>query len=151
VTTIVSRQHEVTQCKAPTPPKEKYRCQWERQACNLAKIRSQNNQPRFTPKSKPLSHNSMIIQKEQIDRDNTNQKTKRNITTNITWLYTTIINYKKTKKNTHFYVHGSMHRESMSIIVQQDATIYSFIIFLQKQLYMFRMIPSSVIRSTCKL
>ena len=36
-----------------------------------------------------------------------------------------------------------------SIIVQQDATIYSFIIFLQ-QLYMFWMIPSSIIRSTIK-
>ena len=30
-----------------------------------------------------------------------------------------------------FYVHGSVHGESMPIIVQQDATIYSFIIFLQ--------------------
>jgi len=26
-----------------------------------------------------------------------------------------------------FYVHGSMHRESMSITVQQDATIYSLL------------------------
>ena len=32
------------------------------------------------------------------------------------------------------YVHGSVHRESMSIIVQRDATIYSFIIFLQTAL-----------------
>ena len=30
-----------------------------------------------------------------------------------------------------FYVSGFVHRESMSIIVQQDATIYSFILFLQ--------------------
>jgi len=30
-----------------------------------------------------------------------------------------------------FYVHGSLHRESVSMIVQQDATmyVYSFIIF----------------------
>jgi len=28
-----------------------------------------------------------------------------------------------------FYVHGSMYRESVSIIVQQDVTIYSFITF----------------------
>ena len=28
-----------------------------------------------------------------------------------------------------------MHREAMSINVQQDATIYSFIIFLQKALH----------------
>jgi len=34
-----------------------------------------------------------------------------------------------------FYVHGSVHRESMSIIVQQDATIHSFIIFLQTALH----------------
>jgi len=68
---------------------------------NQETIRPQNNQPRFTPIPKPLSHNWMIIQKEQIDRNNTNQKTKRNITTNITWLYTTIINYRTMKKNTH--------------------------------------------------
>ena len=34
-----------------------------------------------------------------------------------------------------FYVHGFVHRESMSIIVQQDATIYSFIIFLPTVLH----------------
>ena len=34
-----------------------------------------------------------------------------------------------------FYVHGSVHRESMSIIVQRDETIYSFIIFLQTALH----------------
>ena len=35
----------------------------------------------------------------------------------------------------NFYVHGSVHRESVSIIVQQDVTIYSFIIFLQTALH----------------
>ena len=39
------------------------------------------------------------------------------------------------RKSSQFYVHGSVHRESMSIIVQQDATIYSFIIFLQTALH----------------
>ena len=34
-----------------------------------------------------------------------------------------------------FHVHGSMHRDSVSIIVQQDATIYNFIIFLQTDLH----------------
>ena len=34
-----------------------------------------------------------------------------------------------------FYVHGSVHRESMSITVKQDATMYSFIIFLQTALH----------------
>ena len=34
-----------------------------------------------------------------------------------------------------FYVHGSVHRESMSVIVQRDATIYSLIIFLQTALH----------------
>ena len=33
------------------------------------------------------------------------------------------------------YVHGSLHRESVSITVQQDATIYSFITFLQTALH----------------
>ena len=47
------------------------------------------------------------------------------------WLYSTIQLFK----NIFCYVHGSVHRESMSIIVQQDATIYSFIIFLQTALH----------------
>ena len=36
---------------------------------------------------------------------------------------------QSTPLNTYmvFYVHGSVHRESMSIIVQQDATIYSLL------------------------
>ena len=34
-----------------------------------------------------------------------------------------------------FYVHGSKHCESMSVIVQQDVTIYRFIIFLQTALH----------------
>jgi len=34
-----------------------------------------------------------------------------------------------------FYVYGSVHCESTSIIVQQDVTIYSFIIFLQTALH----------------
>jgi len=33
------------------------------------------------------------------------------------------------------YVHGSVHRESKSVTVQQDATICSFIIFLQAALH----------------
>jgi len=46
-----------------------------------------------------------------------------------------------------FYVHGSVHRESVSIIVQQDATIYSLLYFC-KLLYMFRVVNPSIIRST---
>ena len=34
-----------------------------------------------------------------------------------------------------FYVYGSVHRESMSIIAQQNATICSFIIFMQTALH----------------
>ena len=45
------------------------------------------------------------------------------------------------------YVHGSVHRESMSIIVQQDATIYSFSYFCIL-LYMFWVIIPPIIRST---
>jgi hypothetical protein len=29
-------------------------------------------------------------------------------------------------KNEIFYVHGSVHHESISVIVKQDATLYSF-------------------------
>jgi len=45
-----------------------------------------------------------------------------------------------------FYVHGSVHRESMSIIVQQDATTYSLLYFC-KLLYMFRVVSPPSIRS----
>ena len=43
-----------------------------------------------------------------------------------------------------FSVHGSVHRESMSIIVQKDATMCSLLCFC-KLLYMFRVVthPSS--------
>jgi hypothetical protein len=46
-----------------------------------------------------------------------------------------------------FYVHGSVHRDSMSIIVQRDATIYNLLCFC-KLLYMFRVVTSPIIRST---
>ena len=46
-----------------------------------------------------------------------------------------------------FYVHGSAHRESMSIFVQQDATMYSLLYFY-KLLYMFRVVTPPIIRST---
>jgi len=49
-----------------------------------------------------------------------------------------------------FNVHGSVYRESMSIIVQQDATtsIYN-LLYLCKLLYMFRVVTPPIIRSTC--
>jgi hypothetical protein len=47
-----------------------------------------------------------------------------------------------------FNVHGSVHRESMSITVQQDATVYSLLCFC-KLLYMFRVVTLPIIRSTC--
>jgi len=56
----------------------------------------------------------------------------------------------RTKKDTHMYffnVHGSVHRESMSIIVQQDATIYILLYFC-KLLYMFRVVTPPIVRST---
>jgi len=46
-----------------------------------------------------------------------------------------------------FYVHGSVHRESMSITVRQDETIYSLLYF-RKLLYMFRMVTPPIIKST---
>ena len=45
-----------------------------------------------------------------------------------------------------FSVHGSMHRESMSIVLQ-DATMYSLLYFC-KLLYMFRVVTPPIIRST---
>jgi len=45
-----------------------------------------------------------------------------------------------------FYVYGSVHRESMSIIVQKDATMYS--LYFCKFLYMFRVVTPPIIRST---
>jgi hypothetical protein len=46
-----------------------------------------------------------------------------------------------------FYVRGSVHRKSMSIIVQQDATMYVLLYFC-KLLYMFRLVTPPIIRST---
>jgi len=40
-----------------------------------------------------------------------------------------------------------MHRESMSVIVQQDTTIYS-LLYLCKLLYMFQVVTLPIIRST---
>jgi len=45
-----------------------------------------------------------------------------------------------------FYVHGSVHRESMSITVQQDETIYSLLYFC-KLLFIFRVVTQPIIRS----
>ena len=49
----------------------------------------------------------------------------------------------------HLYVHGSVHRESISINVQQDATVYTLLYFC-KLLYMFRVVSPPIIRSAYK-
>ena len=46
-----------------------------------------------------------------------------------------------------FHVHESAHRESVSVTVQKDATIYSLLYFC-RLLYMFRVVIRSIIRST---
>jgi hypothetical protein len=46
-----------------------------------------------------------------------------------------------------FYVYGSMHCESLSIIVRQDATVYGLLYFC-KLLYMFQAVNPSIIRRT---
>jgi len=51
------------------------------------------------------------------------------------------------RKEFLFYVRGSVHRESMSIIVQQDATAYSLLYFC-KLFYMFRVVTPPIIRCT---
>jgi len=48
-----------------------------------------------------------------------------------------------------FNVRESVHRESTSIIVQQDSSVYSFLYFC-KLLYMFRVVTPPIIRSTYK-
>jgi len=53
-------------------------------------------------------------------------------------------------KTIFFYVYGSVRLESMSIIVQQDATIYSLLYFC-KLLYMLRVVTPSIIRSKMEL
>ena len=57
-----------------------------------------------------------------------------------------ILNSKKA-----FYVHGSMHRESTSITVQQDATVYSYIIFSadSSTCFVWYPYPSSEAHSNC--
>jgi hypothetical protein len=47
----------------------------------------------------------------------------------------------------NFYVHGSVHRESVWIIVQRDTTIYSFI-SVNCSVYIFRVVTPPFIRST---
>ena len=49
---------------------------------------------------------------------------------------------------TFFYVHGSVHRESNLLTVQQDATVFSLLYFC-RQLYMFRVL-TPIIRSSYK-
>jgi hypothetical protein len=51
----------------------------------------------------------------------------------------------KTPKD--FNVYGSVHRESMSTIVQKNAAMYSVLYFC-KLLYMFRVVTPPIIRST---
>ena len=51
------------------------------------------------------------------------------------------------KQFDEFNVHGTVRRESVSIIVQQDATIYSLLYF-SNLLYMFRVVTPPIIEST---
>jgi hypothetical protein len=55
--------------------------------------------------------------------------------------------WQRRKFSLEFYVHWSAHRESMSIIVQQDVTMYSLLHFC-KLLYMFWVATPPIIRST---
>jgi len=46
----------------------------------------------------------------------------------------------------YFNVRGSVHRKNILIYIQQDATLHSY--FIWKLLYMFRVAPPPIIRST---
>ena len=63
--------------------------------------------------------------------------------------YASILSMKRCIENPfrQFNVHGFVHRESMLVIVQQDATMYSLLYFC-KLLYMFRVVTPPIIRST---
>jgi len=45
-------------------------------------------------------------------------------------------------------VHGSVHRESMQVIVQQDATMYSLLYFCKLLYCVLRMATPPIIRNT---
>ena len=62
------------------------------------------------------------------------------------WGWNELLSYIQLALN-NFYVHGSVHRESMWIIVQRDTTIYSFI-SVNCSVYMFRAVTPPFIRST---
>jgi len=49
--------------------------------------------------------------------------------------FETVFAQKVTYTVDFFYVLGSVHRKSVSLIVQRDATMYSFITFLQTALH----------------
>jgi hypothetical protein len=53
---------------------------------------------------------------------------------------------KKKRDASAFYIHGSVHRESNLITVQQDATVFS-LLYLCRQPYMFRVL-TPIIRSS---
>ena len=54
--------------------------------------------------------------------------------------------WKKLYKLFFFYIHGSVHRESNLIIVQQDATVFSLLYFC-RQLHMFRVLTPIIRRA----
>jgi len=64
---------------------------------------------------------------------------------NITTIILSNANYFTNTKY-FFYIHGSVHRESNWIIVQQDATVFSLLYFC-RQLNMFRVL-TPIIRSS---
>jgi hypothetical protein len=59
----------------------------------------------------------------------------------------TYVTLGKLKTPLEYNIHGSVHRESMSITGQQDATMYTLLYFC-KLLYMFRVVTPPIIRST---
>ena len=67
-----------------------------------------------------------------------------------TTIYQHLIAFRGLAKQRDLFVlniHGSVHRESVSTIVQQDATMCSLLYFC-KLLYMFRVVTPPIVRST---
>ena len=82
-----------------------------------------------------VSDDTLIHHREHTETVITTSGTDRIVFATVRWrevetVWSCFRLYCQPKSNlSYFYVHGSLHRESLSIIVQQNATIYSCIIF----------------------
>ena len=108
-------------------------------------------------KKEQSSNSTLSIILRGVIRRNFNLKIKKTAINYLQLLHTLL--YKPNyacKRSVNFYsfpvsqhlifnVHGSVHCNNILIYIQQDASLHSF--FIWKLLYIFRMVPSPIIRS----